>query len=41
VKIGGNGLSEEHRAILYHSLELIAENLQKASKEGLSPPSKL
>jgi DNA-binding MarR family transcriptional regulator len=39
VKIGGNGLSEEHRAILYHSLELIAENLQKASKEGLSPPS--
>lgn len=32
----GSELSEEQRAVLYSSLEIIAENLKKISKDGLN-----
>ena len=35
VELAGSGLSEEEREIFYKALELITENLQKLSKEGL------
>lgn len=36
VELGGQGLSDEHREIFYHSLELITNNLQALSEEGLA-----
>lgn len=35
VEIGGNGVSDENRKVLYDALTLIAANLQAASEEGL------
>lgn len=35
VKIGGKGLTDEQRNDFYNSLELICNNLQSLSKEGL------
>lgn len=35
VEIGGAGLSDDHRTILYDALDLIASNLQSISEEGL------
>ncbi len=35
VELGGKGLSDEHRAIFYDALALIASNLQTLSTEGL------
>ena len=35
VEMGGKGLSENERKIFYDSLELIASNLSKISKDGL------
>ena len=35
VELAGNGVSNEHRAIFYHTLERITANLQTLSKEGL------
>jgi len=35
VEMGGKGLSEHERKIFYDSLELIASNLSKISKDGL------
>lgn len=35
VEHAGKGLSEEHRAIFYQSLDLILSNLQAISEEGL------
>ncbi len=37
VKSAGKGISEENRAVLYDTLELIVSNLQSISKEGLPP----
>lgn len=35
VEMAGKGLSEEHRAIFYESLETIANNMRKICQEGL------
>lgn len=35
VKIASTGVSDEHRQILYNTLEIITTNLQKISREGL------
>lgn len=35
VELAGSGLTEEERSTFYKALELITENLQKLSKEGL------
>lgn len=35
VEMGGKGLSDEKRAVLYETIELIASNLREISKEGL------
>lgn len=35
VAMGGKGLTEDERGILYRALEVIAANLQAASREGL------
>lgn len=35
VEMAGKGISDEHRAIFYNTLELITSNLQTISKEGL------
>lgn len=35
VEAGGEGLSDHSRQIFYESMELIAENLEKISKDGL------
>lgn len=35
VELGGMGMSDEQRSIFYDSLDLIASNLRKISKEGL------
>lgn len=37
VELAGAGLSDEDRAVFYRSLELITDNLQALSKEGLPP----
>lgn len=34
VTVGGEGLTEEEKISLYHSLEIIADNLQKISNEN-------
>lgn len=35
VEVGSKGISDEHRKVLYDTLDLIASNLQTASEEGL------
>ena len=35
VELAGSGLSNEERETFYRALDLITENLQKLSKEGL------
>lgn len=35
VEIAGKGISDEHRAVFYETLELITSNLQKLSEQGL------
>ena len=38
VELAGSGLSQEEREIFYKALDLITENLQKLSIEGLPQP---
>lgn len=40
VEEGGKGISEEHRAIFYETLDLIASNLREITKDGLPKKEK-
>ena len=40
VEQAGSGLTDEHRAVFYHALGLIADNLQNICDEGLSDNDK-